>query len=127
MSHGFRINIRREFAFERMNLLSRQIETPASFLGNFKLQDTTVYRMGAAGNRAGRLQLGDDRIHRLRRQQGHARFQTMAPDAYERLAGLGKAVDASGLDKELTKPVKVRVSLRNACTFCTALHQGMPA
>jgi hypothetical protein len=46
VSHGFRINIRREFAFERMNLLSRQIETPASFLGNFKLQDTTVYRMG---------------------------------------------------------------------------------
>lgn len=52
-------------------------------------------------------------------------FAAIAPDAHASLIALGKAVDASGLNKGLTELVKLRVSQMNGCAFCTALHQGI--
>lgn len=49
-------------------------------------------------------------------------FQKTAPSAVAALAALGKAIDDSGLEKELTELVKLRVSQINGCAFCTQLH-----
>lgn len=49
-------------------------------------------------------------------------FQKTAPAAITALAALGKAIDDSGLDKELTELVKLRISQINGCAFCTQLH-----
>ncbi|MGE4373824.1 MAG: carboxymuconolactone decarboxylase family protein [Xanthobacter sp.] len=49
-------------------------------------------------------------------------FVKGAPDVYASLAGLTKAVDATGLDKALTELVKVRVSQINGCVFCLKFH-----
>ncbi len=38
------------------------------------------------------------------------------------LQAMGKAVDASGLEKSLTELIKIRVSQINGCAFCLQLH-----
>lgn len=52
-------------------------------------------------------------------------FTVMAPAVYAALGALGKAVDASGLDKALTELVKVRVSQINGCAFCLQFHLNL--
>lgn len=54
----------------------------------------------------------------------YATFSQTAPSARAALIDMGKAVEASGLDKALTELVKVRVSQINGCGFCLALHLG---
>ncbi|SDU45021.1 carboxymuconolactone decarboxylase family protein [Stappia sp. ES.058] len=49
-------------------------------------------------------------------------FEKAYPDALATLLAMGKAVDDSGLEKNLTELVKLRVSQINGCTFCTELH-----
>ena len=49
-------------------------------------------------------------------------FTKAAPAAYAALVALGKAVDDSGLAKELTELVKLRASQINGCAFCLQLH-----
>lgn len=50
------------------------------------------------------------------------RFYELAPAAVQALLELGKAVDASGLDKGLSELIKLRVSQMNGCAFCTKMH-----
>ncbi|HVI53217.1 MAG TPA: carboxymuconolactone decarboxylase family protein [Candidatus Sulfotelmatobacter sp.] len=50
------------------------------------------------------------------------RFYETAPAAVQALLDLGKAVDASGLDKGLSELIKLRVSQINGCAFCTKMH-----
>ena len=50
------------------------------------------------------------------------RFYEIAPAAVQALLDLGKAVDASGLDKGLSELIKLRVSQINGCAFCTQMH-----
>mgnify|MGYP000673970836 CR=1 FL=1 len=52
-------------------------------------------------------------------------FYRLAPDARDALVALGKAVDASGLEKDLTELVKLRVSQINGCAFCLQMHLGI--
>jgi AhpD family alkylhydroperoxidase len=52
-------------------------------------------------------------------------FYQIAPDARDALIALGKAVDASGLEKDLTELVKLRVSQMNGCAFCLQMHLGI--
>lgn len=49
-------------------------------------------------------------------------FRELAPAPYAALQALGKAVDDSGLDKQLTEIVKIRVSQINGCAFCIQYH-----
>jgi len=56
---------------------------------------------------------------------GQAYFYETAPEARNALLALGKAVDASGLEKELTELVKLRVSQMNGCAFCLQMHLGI--
>jgi AhpD family alkylhydroperoxidase len=49
-------------------------------------------------------------------------FYRIAPAARDALIDLGKAVGASGLDKELAELVKLRVSQINGCAFCLQMH-----
>jgi AhpD family alkylhydroperoxidase len=62
-----------------------------------------------------------------------ADFYRHAPAARDALVALGKAVDASGLEKSLTELVKLRVSQINGCAFCVQYHltlargEGVPA
>lgn len=52
-------------------------------------------------------------------------FTKMAPAAHAALTALGRAVDDSGLEKELTELVKLRVSQLNGCAFCVQYHLNM--
>lgn len=52
----------------------------------------------------------------------YERLQNDAPAAFAALLAMGKAVDASGLEKALTELVKVRVSQINGCAFCIQFH-----
>lgn len=52
-------------------------------------------------------------------------FQQTAGSVVDALLAMGKAVDASGLDKSLTELVKLRVSQINACTFCLQYHLNL--
>jgi AhpD family alkylhydroperoxidase len=52
----------------------------------------------------------------------HQTFEKIAPGAYAALLALGKAVDESGLEKNLTELVKLRVSQINGCAFCIQHH-----
>lgn len=52
-------------------------------------------------------------------------FQQTAGPVVDALLAMGKAVDASGLDKSLTELVKLRVSQINACTFCLQYHLNL--
>ena len=46
----------------------------------------------------------------------------LAPDVQAALRAMTKAVDESGLDKDLTELVKVRASQLNGCAFCLQFH-----
>ncbi|NML25161.1 carboxymuconolactone decarboxylase family protein [Zoogloea dura] len=52
-------------------------------------------------------------------------FQQTAGKVVDALLAMGKAVDASGLEKPLTELVKLRVSQINACTFCLQYHLNL--
>ncbi|MCE1237117.1 MAG: carboxymuconolactone decarboxylase family protein [Hyphomicrobiales bacterium] len=52
-------------------------------------------------------------------------FRVAAPEAYEALGALSRAVDATGLDKGLTELVKLRVSQINGCAFCVGFHLAL--
>lgn len=49
-------------------------------------------------------------------------FSTLAPAARAALIDMGKAVEASGLDKGLLELIKLRASQINGCAFCLDLH-----
>jgi AhpD family alkylhydroperoxidase len=49
-------------------------------------------------------------------------FAKTAPAVHTALIALGKAVDESGLEKELTELVKLRASQLNGCAFCLQYH-----
>ncbi|TFW03195.1 carboxymuconolactone decarboxylase family protein [Oxalobacteraceae bacterium OM1] len=51
-----------------------------------------------------------------------ADYNKLAPDAVTALRALGKAVDDSGLDKQLTELLKIRASQLNGCAFCLQFH-----
>ena len=51
-----------------------------------------------------------------------ASYETIAADTVSALRALGKAVADSGLDRQLTELVKVRVSQINGCAFCLQFH-----
>jgi AhpD family alkylhydroperoxidase len=60
-------------------------------------------------------------------QMSHARreyedFKTLAPDAYEIVAALGKAASRAGIDRQLLELVKLRASQINGCAFCVQFH-----
>jgi AhpD family alkylhydroperoxidase len=52
-------------------------------------------------------------------------FYKIAPAARDALIALGKAVDASGLPKDLTELLKLRISQMNGCAFCLNMHLGI--
>ena len=60
-------------------------------------------------------------------------FARLAPDVQPALRAMTKAVDESGLGKNLTELIKVRASQLNGCAFCLQFHltlarrHGMPA
>jgi AhpD family alkylhydroperoxidase len=49
-------------------------------------------------------------------------FETLAPDAYEIVAALGKAASKAGIDRQLLELVKLRASQINGCAFCVQFH-----
>jgi AhpD family alkylhydroperoxidase len=60
-------------------------------------------------------------------KMSHARreyedFKTLAPDAYEIVAALGKAASKAGIDRQLLELVKLRASQINGCAFCVQFH-----
>ncbi len=52
-------------------------------------------------------------------------FEQAAPSVIAALAMLGKAVDDSGLDKQLTELIKLRASQLNGCAFCLQYHLNL--
>ena len=60
-------------------------------------------------------------------------YRETAPLVVDALQALGKAVDDSGLEKQLTELLKIRVSQLNGCAFCLQFHldlarkTGLPA
>ncbi|WDD91489.1 carboxymuconolactone decarboxylase family protein [Burkholderia sp. FERM BP-3421] len=52
-------------------------------------------------------------------------FGESAKGVVDALTALGAAVDASGLDKDLTELLKLRVSQINGCTFCVQYHLNL--
>jgi AhpD family alkylhydroperoxidase len=60
-------------------------------------------------------------------KMSHARSEyedvkTLAPDAYEIVAALGKAASKAGIDRQLLELVKLRASQINGCAFCVQFH-----
>ena len=51
-----------------------------------------------------------------------AEFTRIAPDARAALSALSKAVDDSGLEKQLVELIKIRASQINGCAFCVQFH-----
>lgn len=51
-----------------------------------------------------------------------SRYDRIAPAVSAALLALGKAIDASGLDKSLTELVKLRASQINDCAYCIQYH-----
>ena len=49
-------------------------------------------------------------------------FKQIAPAAYAAIMALGKAIEESGLNKQLLELVKIRASQINGCAFCAQLH-----
>ena len=64
----------------------------------------------------------DPKAHGHPARIDRAQYDKTAPDAVAALMALGKAVDASGLDKSLTELVKLRASQINGCAFCVQMH-----
>lgn len=52
-------------------------------------------------------------------------FEQAAPEVLAALRALGKAVDDSGLEKNLTELIKVRASQINGCAFCLQFHLNL--
>ena len=52
-------------------------------------------------------------------------FEQVAPSVIEALRMLSKAVDDSGLDKQLTELLKLRASQLNGCAFCLQFHLNL--
>lgn len=52
-------------------------------------------------------------------------FEQAAPSVIAALRMLGKAVDDSGLDKQLTELLKLRASQLNGCAFCLQFHMNL--
>src|SRR5258708_25632715 len=52
----------------------------------------------------------------------YADFQTLAPDAYDLVQGLGRLAARAGIDKHLLELVKLRASQINGCAFCVQFH-----
>jgi AhpD family alkylhydroperoxidase len=52
----------------------------------------------------------------------YASFEANTPAVISALRQLGKAVDESGLDKQLTELLKLRASQINRCAFCLQFH-----
>jgi AhpD family alkylhydroperoxidase len=53
------------------------------------------------------------------------KFAAQAGAVQSALRAISKAVDDSGLEKELTELVKVRVSQMNGCAFCIQFHLNL--
>ena len=49
-------------------------------------------------------------------------FKQIAPAACTAIMALGKAIEESGLNKQLLELVKIRASQINGCAFCAQLH-----
>jgi AhpD family alkylhydroperoxidase len=49
-------------------------------------------------------------------------FKAAAPAVYAAMAALTKAVNDSGLEKDLTELIKIRASQINSCAFCLQFH-----
>jgi AhpD family alkylhydroperoxidase len=49
-------------------------------------------------------------------------FAQLTPGVSEALMALGKAVNASGLPKDLQELIKIRASQLNGCAFCLQFH-----
>jgi len=49
-------------------------------------------------------------------------FEKIAPEVRAALTALGKAVSASGLDRQLVELIKVRASQVNGCAYCLQFH-----
>lgn len=58
-------------------------------------------------------------------RQDWAAFEKHAGGVVQALRELGRAVDASGLDKRLCELLKVRVSQINGCAFCLQYHLNL--
>jgi AhpD family alkylhydroperoxidase len=54
-----------------------------------------------------------------------AEFEKIAPEARAALSALSKAVEDSGLEKELIELLKVRASQVNGCAFCVQFHLNL--
>ena len=52
-------------------------------------------------------------------------FEHAAPTVVAALGMLSKAVDDSGLDKQLTELLKLRASQLNGCAFCLQFHLNL--
>jgi AhpD family alkylhydroperoxidase len=52
-------------------------------------------------------------------------FARLTPGVSEALLALGKAINESGLPKDLLELIKLRASQINACTFCLQFHLNM--
>jgi AhpD family alkylhydroperoxidase len=52
-------------------------------------------------------------------------FERAAPAVIAALRQLSKAVDDSGLDKQLTELLKLRASQLNGCAFCLQFHLNL--
>lgn len=55
----------------------------------------------------------------------YSEYGKLAPEITAGLIALGKAVDASGMEKSLTELIKVRVSQINSCAFCLQYHLNL--
>lgn len=59
------------------------------------------------------------------RRSDWSSFELAAPSVVAALRQLGKAVDDSGLDKQLTELLKLRASQLNGCAFCLQFHLNL--
>jgi AhpD family alkylhydroperoxidase len=53
------------------------------------------------------------------------RYARIAPGVVRALLALGAAVDESGLDKDVTELLKIRISQLNGCAFCLQYHVNL--
>src|SRR5262245_21872606 len=88
-----------------------------------------LYRFAKESQMSGSLRAGlpAQGVEASEAHASHARltyetFTKTAPAAHAALIALGKAVDESGLEKELTELVKLRASQLNGCAFCLQYH-----
>jgi AhpD family alkylhydroperoxidase len=49
-------------------------------------------------------------------------FKTLAPEAFDIVAALGRAAAKAGIDKSLLELIKLRASQINGCAFCVQFH-----